>query len=405
MRILICTDNFYPGIGGTEAAVLSYAEELIAEGHEVMLACPKYRTQGERYPFEVVRFPSLRIIKNVPIVFTHGSRKKMKRLVAFSPDIVHLETLAGMAKIGLRVGKACSVPVVMTMHTKLLYAYMGFLKSERLSRLLLHVQLKRTLRCDALVTVARCMLPELESYHCPYEGDIRIIRNGSVFRTNIATEEERLAARRELGIGEQENVLAFVGRLQLYKNIVFVLKCLRLARERGFSFRYLVVGDGDDREEIQREAQSLGLSDAVLFTGLVSDRSSIRKYYAAADLFVTASVFDTDPIVVMEAASVGVPSLVAEHSGCSERIEDGKNGYTAPLDEGAFCSRIMEAFADKEVLREVGVCAAQTVLSTWADTVKSNLELYNQLIHLRKQKTICTENQFNTLNGGGCLPE
>ncbi len=392
MRILVCTDNFYPGIGGTEAAVLGYVNALVAKGHEVLLACPEYGVgSAENYPFEIVRFPSLRVIPNNPIALTHISRKKMKKLVEFAPDFVHLQTLSGMARIGIRVGRKRHVPIVMTMHTKLLEAYRQYLKTKWLSRLLLRTQLVKVRYCDAIATVANCMLPEIGSYPCSRMGEIRVIRNGSVFEKRPADEAARAAARNALGLEEGENVLLFVGRLLRYKMVSFVLHSLNIARSRGLSFRYIVVGDGEDRVSMQKDAEALGLSDAVTFTGRISDRAVVRQYYIAADLFVTASLFDTDPIVVMEAASNGVASLVAENSGCSERISDGVNGYTAPVDEEKFAEKIAEIFADKSKLREAGIRAAETVTSSWADTAEAYLSLCNEL----------QGDRFKKLNKGG----
>ncbi len=393
MRILICTDNFYPGIGGTEAAVLGYAKELVKEGHTVLVACPEYGfDDGREYPFDIVRFPSIRgVIKNNPIALTHLSPRRVRKLADFCPDIVHLETLAGMAKIGLRVGLRRGVPVVMTMHTKILDAYRHDIKSDLLARLFLRTQVAKIKRCDALVTVANCMVPEIKSYRCAHADELIVIRNGAVFEKHPADEEERASARRELGIGEEENVLLFVGRLIHYKQVMFVLRSLKIAKDRGFRFKYLVVGDGDDAPDMRKEAQRLGLTEEAMFIGQLSDRDKLQHYYSAADLFITASKFDTDPIVVLEAASKGVASLVAADTGCAERVTDGVNGFTAPFDEEAYAVRIMEAFSDKEKLREAGKCAADTVLTTWEDTVRAHMPLYTRL---RAEK-------LNKLNGGG----
>lgn len=393
MRILICTDNFYPGIGGTEAAVLGYAKELVKEGHTVLVACPKYGFDDDRgYLFDIVRIPSLRgIIKNNPIALTHASPRKIRKLADFCPDIVHLETLSGMAKIGLRVGRKRGVPVVMTMHTKILDAYRHDIKLDLLARLFLRTQVAKIKRCDALVTVANCMVPEIKSYRCAHADDIIVIRNGAVFDKHPTDEEERTAVRRKLGIGAKENVLLFVGRLFHYKQVVFVLRSLKIAKDRGFRFKYLVVGDGDDAPDMRKEAQRLGLNEEVVFVGQVSDREQLQCYYSAADLFITASKFDTDPIVVLEAASKGVASLVSENTGCAERIIDGVNGFTAPFDVEAFAVRVMKAFSDKEKLREAGNCAADTVLTTWEDTVRAHMLLYAGL---------CSE-KLNKLSGGG----
>ncbi len=77
MKVLICTDSFYPGIGGTEAACLGFATELTEQGHEVLLACPRYSQKDARvYPFKVLRLPSLALTKNDKMVLLGLSRKQ-----------------------------------------------------------------------------------------------------------------------------------------------------------------------------------------------------------------------------------------------------------------------------------------------------------------------------------------
>ncbi len=385
MKILIVTDNFYPGIGGTEAACLGFASELVAEGNEVMLACPDYHKEDPReYPFPVVRFPSMDLVENAPIVFSAFAGKNLKKLVEFSPDIVHAETLSGMAEIGLKVGRKCGAPVLMTMHTKLLDAFQSYLKSKTLARLLLMTQMKNAKHSDAVVTVAAFMPKIIESYGYRSASPIPVIRNGAMYPKSLVTDGERRAARRELGFGEDENILLYVGHLIKHKNVGFLIDAMKEATDRGFCGKLLLVGSREDEKAFKKQAEKLGIPEKVIFYGVVKEKEQMQRIYGLADLFVTASTFDTDPIVVVEAACRGVPSLVIEHWGCSERVEDGETGFTSPEDPAAFGEKIVQLFSDKEFLREVGRRAADHVPTSWADTVAAHIPLYQRLIEEKR---------------------
>ncbi len=385
MKILIATDNFYPGIGGTEAACLGFATELVAEGHEVLLACPDYHMEDPReYPFPVVRFPSLYFIENAPIVFSAFAGKNFKKLVEFSPDIVHAETLSGMAEIGIKVARKCGVPVLMTMHTKLLDAFRTYLKFDTLSRIFLKTQMKNAKHTDAVVTVASFMPKIIESYGYRSVSPIPVIRNGAMYPRLLVTDDERRAVRREFGFRDDEDILLYVGHVIRYKNVGFLIDAMKEAIDRGFCGKLMLVGSRDDEKKFKKQAKKLGILENVIFYGIIEEKERMQRVYALADLFVTASTFDTDPIVVVEAACRGIPSLVIEHWGCSERIEEGETGFTSPEDPAAFGERIVRLFQDKDNLRETGKRAAERVPTSWADTVAAHIPLYEKLIEEKR---------------------
>lgn len=381
MRILICTDTFYPGIGGTEAACFGFASELVAEGHEVLLACPDYhREDARQYSFPVLRLPALSLTDSEVMVYVSRSKKAMKQMEAFRPDAIHLQSWSGMARIALKLGKKLGVPVVMTMHTQLRLLYRRTLKLPVLIRAFIGDAVRKMRRADLVTTVAGCMRAELAA--CGYEksAEIPVIRNGAMAIRSIVTEEERREARVRFGLHTEKPVLIFVGHIAQFKRVDFLLRALRIAVDGGFDGSLMLVGSGVDEKRYQRLSRKLGLSDRVLFTGRLERREDVKTAYAAADLFVMASIFDNDPIVVVEAACRGLPALTIENTGSSERLTDGVDGFVAPSDEAAFAKRIIELFAEPRILREVGIRAADRIPTQWADTVAAYLPLYEKLI-------------------------
>ena len=105
-------------------------------------------------------------------------------------------------------------------------------------------------------------------------------------------------------------VFIFVGRLLWYKGIRHILDSLKILDEKNIDFRMMFVGDGADRAEIEAYVDELKLREKVIFTGAIYDREELRVYYTAGDLFFFPSLYDTNGIVVREAAACGVALTV-----------------------------------------------------------------------------------------------
>ena len=86
------------------------------------------------------------------------------------------------------------------------------------------------------------------------------------------------------------------------------------------------VGKGPDQKPLKRKAEELGLMGKCIFTGPVYDRNALRAWNTRADLFLFPSTFDTNGLVVREAAACGLASLLIEGSCAAEDITQGRNG-------------------------------------------------------------------------------
>lgn len=389
MKILICTDTYLPGVGGTEQACWAYANALAEVGHEVVLACPSYgklKRDDAHQKFDIVRLPSLKLTDNDFAVLANlqiGKLKKKLREKNFVPDIIHAETVSGMAKIALRLGKMWNVPVVMTVHTKFREAF-----ARRAGRLISSIMVKALVRklkrADKVISVVENMKQELVEYG--FNGDVEIIKNGAVLEKYAPSSLEKENLREKLGFGANEKIMLFVGLMVTYKRVDFVLQAFKKAVDKGLDAKFIFVGGGVDLENFKKLSEELGLKDRVTFTDRIRDRETIVLYYQISDLFVIASIFDNDPIVVVEAACSKVPSLVVENTGCSGRIVDGFNGFTAKNNEEDFSDKMLEIFSKD--FSDVAQNAFDTVPSTWAQTVALHEPIYENLIKQASQKEL-----------------
>ncbi|MBD2177244.1 glycosyltransferase family 4 protein [Pseudanabaena sp. FACHB-1998] len=132
---------------------------------------------------------------------------------------------------------------------------------------------------------------------------------------------KRETARHILGIGNNEFVFGNVGRLHEQKGHEYLLKAFSKIANH---VHLLVIGDGELRESLLKLAEQLKISDRVNFLGA---RSNIREFLSAIDVFVLPSLWEGQPIALLEALAMGKPCIASDVDGISEIIVNHKNGY------------------------------------------------------------------------------
>ena len=163
------------------------------------------------------------------------------------------------------------------------------------------------------------------------------------------------------------------------KNQRLILDAFRLLRDRSDDWLLIMAGSGKDEQDIQRYAASLNLSDRVIFTGLIRDRDLLRGVYLNADLLFFPSVFDNAPLVLREAAVLGVPTLAVEGSNAAGAIRKNVNGFTAADTPKDMSDEIIRIFAEEDV-RAIGQCARETIPLSWERLTPMVLDRYRTVI-------------------------
>lgn len=143
------------------------------------------------------------------------------------------------------------------------------------------------------------------------------------------SEEEKQAARRELGIGEEEYFLLSAGELNENKNQETVLRALQML-QGSLNFRYGLCGEGPQREHLEKLAGELGLEERVSFYGYCSP---VQPYLAAADAFLFPSRREGLGMAALEALACGIPVIAADSRGTREYMKDGENGFVCRWDD------------------------------------------------------------------------
>ncbi|MGZ4907249.1 MAG: glycosyltransferase family 4 protein [Halobacteriota archaeon] len=169
-----------------------------------------------------------------------------------------------------------------------------------------------------------------------------------------------------------EKVLMFIGRLHPVKRLDLLLQAAAKLNE---DFKLFIVGTGVLEGELRKTAQSLGISDKVIFTGAVH-YSDVPRYMNMADLIVMTSSIEGQPRVLIEAMSCGTPAVGTAVFGIKDTIEEGVTGYLTSDDPTDIADKITKALAN--------VALPQTCRSV-------SLEKYSNEACALKEKMLCKE--------------
>ena len=182
----------------------------------------------------------------------------------------------------------------------------------------------------------------------------------------------RETAREKLGIGNEEFVLLSVGEMTENKNHRLALQALALLPEK--PIRYVLVGRGDRMEALQAQAQELGITDRVIFTGY---RNDVSELYPAADAFFFPSFREGLSVALMEAMASGLPAIVGKIRGNTDLIDDGVEGVYMPLTPEGAAEAIRKLYDDPALRSRLGEAAREKVRRFSAPEVQRKMrEIY-----------------------------
>jgi len=174
----------------------------------------------------------------------------------------------------------------------------------------------------------------------------------------------------------KENLILSVGRMDNNKNQEMQIRAF--ARLKNYTWKLILVGDGEKREYLENLSKKLSIANQVLFTGNIKDPS---KYYNRSKIFVFTSRSEGFPNVLIEAMYYGL-SIISTNceSGPSELIKDGYNGFLIPVDHEDFLvDRLQELTTNKKLQENIGNKARlkgenytlNNILDKWLDLINS----------------------------------
>lgn len=338
LKIGFFTDTYLPQVNGVVSSIELFRQELEKRGHQVFIFCP--RIEDEQNSERVIRFKSFRFLfqpeYHISIPF---SRHLLRDLWTKDLDIVHAHTPFSIGLLGYYYAFIKKVPFIHTYHT----LYPEYIKSYILKGRLITPGMVSKLsavfsnRCDLTIAPSIKIKKLLESYGV--ETPIKVLATGIKIK-EYATIIKKNTIRKQFGLRLSDKVLIFVGRLGKEKNINFLVSALPIIQKKIQNVKLILVGDGPQRADLKRQAQKLKIKDAVIFTGYFN-KPEVIKAYQASDLFIFASLTDTQGMVIVEAAASGLPIVAIQDDAFFNILKTGQNGYAVKEDLQEFSKKII----------------------------------------------------------------
>ena len=347
MRIGIFTDSYKPYTSGVVTSICTFKEELEKMGHQVFIFAPDYPHYHKDEP-GVFRYYSLPAPTNpdytLAIPLFPGMRQQIKRLKL---DIIHVHSPAIMGRVGLHYARAFRLPIVFTYHT-LYEQYTHYLPvaQEFAKDMTVKFSSKFCNDCDHVIVPAQEIYDLLSTY--------RIITPISVIPTGVPLEKFIPAPgnwlRDNYSIPPENKILLFVGRLTKEKNLDFLIQTFKMVHDKNPHTTLVITAQGPLEAELKKLAISLDLDleRDIVFTGAVPYDTLVQVYYAA-DLFVFASLTETQGLVLIEAMAAGLPVVAVRASGVQEMVDDGIDGLLTSLDRDELAGAIGQILEDEKL--------------------------------------------------------
>ena len=329
LKILITTDLYTTETNGVVTSVKNLFDELTANGHDVKILTISDNLHSHKdgavyyirsVPLKVV-YPDLRM----PVSYRH---KLIQEIIDWKPDVVHSQCEFFSYQFAARISRITGAPIVHTYHTlyeQYLTSYVVPSKrlGDYLAKVLSRARLKRV---KTLVAPTLKVEHTLEGYGM--KAPISVVPSGISLEQHHQrlSQQQRLERRRALGIADDDQVLLNLGRLGGEKNLGELMKLFAEAREQNGNLKFLIVGDGPAREDLEKQAKKLGVAEDVIFTGMV-EPSQVQYYYQLGDVFVSASTSETQGLTYIEAAANGLPLLCRQDDCLADVLQEGENGY------------------------------------------------------------------------------
>ena len=377
----IFNDNFPPILDGVGMAAQNYAYWLHEKGYEVAVVTPYAPNSEEvikaaKYP--IYRYPSIPIPYRAPyrLGLPYASPSFWHQWKKLHFDIVHAHCPFTTGDLALSAARKQGFPVVATFHSK----YRQDFEHNVPNTKVVDWMVKRIIQFYEQVDEVWIPLPAVEETLREYgfKGHVEVVENGNDFYAPTPViEAMRKEMRDELGLLPEETMLLFVGQHIWEKNIGFILDSLALIKDK--PFQLYMVGTGYAVREIKYKIKQLGLAQNVTLLGNIHDRERLKRIYAAADLFIFPSLYDTCGLVVREAAAMHTPSLMLSGSTAATAIHDGVDGFLSPNDTTQYAQCISSLMENKDLVMKTGIKASKTISRSWESVMDEVILRYRDI--------------------------
>ena len=338
IRVLQILDTL--DVGGAEAQMLAVLSRLPPERYDVRVAWLRGRGElaGE---FIDAGIRTFRLRMHSPVEPDLAARV-LRVVRGFRPHIVHTHLFFADLVGGL-LGKLSQVPVLVTTR--------HISKEERPSAPGAFAARSLVRMFDRVVVISSAVADFHEKALRLDATRMRLIPYGYPPRKGLP-ENGQNGLRTALGLPEDSQLVTMVGSLTRRKGVDDLLRAASLIRDAVPGARFLLVGRGDQRRQLEATARLLDLGDSVRFLGF---RRDVQEILAGSDLLVLPSHWEGFGLVLLEAMNAGLPVVGTRRGAIPEVVRDGETGLLVPPnDPEALATALIRLLSHPEKARTMG---------------------------------------------------
>ncbi len=245
------------------------------------------------------------------------------------PDVVHTHT-AKAGFVGRVAAWLAGVPVIVhTFHGHVLGGYF----SPTMTRVFILLERLTARMSDTVITLSEGLRRELaENYRITRRSHITVLPLGLDLAPFAATARKSGAFRRAYRVPDDAPLIGIIGRIVPVKNHALFLEAAVRVRQQMPNVRFVIVGDGELRAQVEQQVDACGLRDAVIFTGWLRDLAPV---YADLDANVISSLNEGTPVSVIEALTARCPVVATAVGGLPDLLDRGQLGKLVPSGDAA----------------------------------------------------------------------
>lgn len=360
MNLCMMTNTYLPHVGGVARSVSTFAEEFRKRKHRVLVIAPEFEGPplSARAAAIVERVPAIQNFNGSDFSVQLPMAGLSQRIESFQADIIHAHHPFLLGDTALRIATKKNVPLIFTHHTRYEdYTHYVPFDSPTLKELAIGISTYFANLCDGVIAPSESIarLIKRRGVGVP----IRVVPTGIDVQAFANGEGARF--RRKLKLPPATFVVGHVGRLALEKNLEYLAESVALFVKRTPPSRFLVVGGGPSEEKLREIFTRHGIAGQLMLAGKHTGRA-LADAYRAMDVFVFASLSETQGMVVAEAMAAGLPVIALNAPGVREVMRDRQNGFMLPKDAPAlsFAARLAELHRDRIRRRVFGREARRT---------------------------------------------
>ena len=358
LKALFLIDEYLPNISQAIRTVDNYATYL-SSYWSVTVATLQDTVIGKEVDYRMISAKNKKDLKYI--------------LLSERYDIVyvHSSSLLAIAKL---IADKNNVPVVTTLHTNELA---NIVKRNKI-KMFAKKEIARYIRIlnfmDEVFVSSPFVAEDLRENG--FVGKVSYLPLGSDLDTDTRKTKLLEVANNEYNLKDCKNVLVSVGNVRKTKRFDFVLKALKVVKDRGVDFKYFVVGPGEEIGSLQSLAKKLEISDNVSFLGKTQDYK-MSALLARADVLLYPSTYDYYGMAKIESAGFGTAGIYIQDSFVSSEVFDQINGYVSNNSIIDYAETIVNVLSNKTQLKKVGSNAYNDLYITWdqcSERLKSRIE-------------------------------